>query len=138
MKRIWLIFRVGIYPIMHVCLSIPAQLCCKIKILSFWVHLNAIPTCEIITNLSWPPILQDIINNHASVRIVLFRYFLKPYFIETMKESWRYMLLALLQSEKMWNCVYLIWSYPDFSMIFIMKCLIIFQWYFLNDTWKVQ
>ena len=66
MKRIWLISRSGIYPIIHVCLSISYQLCCKINILSFWVHSNAIPTCVIIMNLSWPPIFTYIITNHAS------------------------------------------------------------------------
>ena len=66
---------------MHVCLSISAQLFCRIKVVPFWVHLNAIPTCVIITNLSTTPIFQDIITNHASGRIVVFRNFFKPVFI---------------------------------------------------------
>ena len=75
-KSIGLRFSPSIYPIIYVFLSISAQLFCKVKLLSFWVHLNVIPTFVIITNLSWPPILQDIITSHASGRIVLFINFL--------------------------------------------------------------
>ena len=64
-KSIGLRFRPSIYPIIYVFLSISAQLFCKVKLLSFWVHLNVIPTFVIIKNLSWPPIFQDIITNHA-------------------------------------------------------------------------
>ena len=127
MKRIWLIFRSGIYPIVHICLSILSQLCCKIKLFSFWVHLNAIPTCVIITNLSWYPIFQDIITRHAYVRIVVFIHFLNPDFVGPIKESWRNMLLYLFPGEWVWHCVYLICPCTGFSMIF--------QWYFLIDTW---
>ena len=121
MPRIWPKFRSGIYLIMHVCLSISAQLCCRIKLLSFWVLLNAIPAFLMITDLSWPSILQYIITNHASGQVVVFRNFFKTNFIETIKESWRYILLSLLPSELMWHCVQLIWPYTVFSMIIRMK-----------------
>ena len=105
----WLRFIYGLYPIIHVCLSIPALLSHKVKILSFWVHLNIIPTWVNIMNLYWPPIFQDIIINHASGWIAVFSNFLKSDFIGPIKESWRYMILSLLPSEWMWHCVYLIW-----------------------------
>ena len=95
LKRIILIFRSGLYPIMHVCLSILAQLCCKIKLSSFWVHLNTIPTCVIIVNLSWPSMFQYTTTYHASGLIVVH---VKPDFIDTATELWRYMVLSLLPS----------------------------------------
>ena len=96
---IWFRFRAGIYPIMHVCLSISSQLCFKNKRFYLWNHLNTIPTCVIITNLFWPPIFQYIINNHASGRIVVFRNFIKPDSNRPINYSWRFMLLSLLPSE---------------------------------------
>ena len=107
--------------IMHVCLSISAQVYCKIKLLYFWVHLNTILTCVIITNLSWPPMFQDIITNPYSGRIVLFSNFPRPDFIIPIKESWRYMPLPLIPCEWIWNYVYLIWPCPGFSIVFRMK-----------------
>ena len=61
MPSIWLRYRSGIYPIMNFCLSILAQLCFKIKLASFWVHLNSITPWVIFTNLSWYPIFKDYI-----------------------------------------------------------------------------
>ena len=95
-KNILLRFRYCIFPNLHVCLSISDQRCCKVKLLYFWVHLNALTTCVIVTNFFWPTIFQDIITNHASVNIVVFRYFLNPDFIGPVTESWSYMLLSLL------------------------------------------
>ena len=137
-KNIWLRSRADLYLIMNFCLSISAQLFCKIKLLSFWVHLNVIPTCVIIKNLSWPPILQYIITNHASGWIVVFSNFLKLDFIGPTKESWRYMLLPLTQSELMWHCVYLIWKFPGFSMIFRMRYFMSLQWSLRINTWYGQ
>ena len=66
------------YPIIHVCLLILAQLCCKIKLVSFWVHLNVRPTCVIFTNLYWLSVLKYTTSNHASgcilVTIILPEY----------------------------------------------------------------
>ena len=91
-------FRAGIYPIMNVFLSIPAQLSCQIKFLSFWVHINAIPICVIITDLYWPPIFQYIITNNDSGRIVVFSNFLRPDFIGPDTESWWYIILSLSET----------------------------------------
>ena len=95
-KDIWLRFRYGIYLIMHVWLSISDQSCYKVKILYFWVQLNALTTCVIVTNLFWSTIFQYIITNHASDHILIFSKFLKTYFIGTVTESWRYMILSLI------------------------------------------
>ena len=54
--RIWLRFGTGLYPVIHVCLSISYQLCCKIKLLSFCVHLNSRPNCVIVSNICCPSI----------------------------------------------------------------------------------
>ena len=56
--RIWLRFGSSPLSIIHITLSISDQLCCKIKLFYFWVHLDVIPTCVIVTNLYWPPIFQ--------------------------------------------------------------------------------
>ena len=77
-KRILLRFRYDIYPIINICLSISYQFFCRIELVYFWVHLNAISTCVIIMKISWPPIFQDIITNHASGCILVFRNFLNP------------------------------------------------------------
>ena len=102
---------------MNFFLSISDQLFCRIKLVSLWVYLNAIHTCVIITNLSWPSVFQYIITNHTSVCIVVFRNFLKPDFIGKVTESWSYMLPSLLTCEWMWHWVYPIWPCPVFSMI---------------------
>ena len=135
MKRIILIFRAGLHPIMNISLSISAQLFCKIFFLSFWVHLNTIPTCVIITNLSRPPIFQYIITNHASGHILLFSNFLRPDFIGTTKESWRHIIISLLPSEWILHCVNIIWTCPGFSMIFRMKYFMSIQWYLQINNW---
>ena len=134
MAGIWFIFRSGDYPIIHVFLSISDQPCCKIKFVYFWVRLNVIPPFVVFTNLSWSPIFQDIITNHVYGWIVVLRHFLKPDFIGTGIESWRYMLLSLLPSEWIWHYVFLIWPCTGFSMIFRMKYFMRLRWYFLN-TW---
>ena len=135
MPRIWLRFRSGIYTIMHVCLSISNNLCCKIKIVSLWVHLNAIPPCVIVKNLSWPPIFQDFITNRASGCILVFSHLFKPYYIIKIKELWTYMLFYFLPSEWMRHCVYLLWPCPGFSIISRMKYIMILQWSFRINTW---
>ena len=68
MTIISLSIRAGIYPIIHVCLSIPAQFCCKIKLVSFWVHLR-------------PSVFQDTITKYASGCIVALSNFPNPVFI---------------------------------------------------------
>ena len=116
-------FRSGIYSIMHIFLSISAQLCCKIKILYFWVNLNARPNFVIVENLYWPSALQDTNTNHAYGFIVLFRNLPTPYLVGPVKDSWRYILSPLLSSECMWQCFHPIWPCPVFSIIFHDKCL---------------
>ena len=91
MKSIRLISRAVIYPIMNFWFSISAQLCCKIQLLSLWVHLNAIPTFVIVVNLSWHSTFQDTNTNPASSRII--------------KETWRYMPSFLIPNWWMWHCV---------------------------------
>ena len=108
MTRVFLIFKAGLYTIMNVCLSISAQLCCRIKVVSLWVQLNVRPTCVIITNISLTPVVQYNITNPASGLIVLFRNFLQTDFVRTIKEPWRYIILSLIPSKLMSHCVYLI------------------------------
>ena len=98
MKSILLRFRAGIYPIMHFFFSISAQICCKIKLVYFWVHLNTRSNCVIFENLSWYSLFQDTTNNHASGCILVFGNFPKSYFIGAVKESWRYTISYLLPS----------------------------------------
>ena len=127
MKRIWLRFRAGIYPIMHICLSLSAQFFCRIKLVSFWVHLNVRPTFVIFEKLSWPSVFQYTTNNHAPGRILVNINFPNTYFIGMVTESWRYMLLSLIPSEWTWHCVYLLWIYPGFSIIFRIKSFMSLQ-----------
>ena len=72
MTSIWSRFRAVIYPIMSVCLSIPDQICCKIRNKYFWVHFNGRPNFVTVQNLYWPSVFQDTITNHASSHIVVF------------------------------------------------------------------
>ena len=65
-------FIYGPYPIIHVSLSIPAQLYCKIKRFSFWIHLNVRTSFVIVVILSWLTISQYIATNHAYDSIVVF------------------------------------------------------------------
>ena len=88
MTIILLISKAGIYPIIHVCISISDQLLCKIKLVSFWVHLNGRPNYVIFENLS--------LNNHAYVSISVFINFPKPDLIGPVKDSWGYMLSSLI------------------------------------------
>ena len=60
---------------------------------------TSIPTCVIINNIFWTPILKDIITNHVSGFIVVFSNFLKPGFIGPVTDSRRYMLPSLLHDE---------------------------------------
>ena len=85
-----------------------------------WVHLNATPTCVIITNLSCPPIFQDIITNHVSGWLLLFGNFLKPNFIVPIKESWIYILLCYYLSCQVSECFTVSISYDHvlFSQLF--------------------
>ena len=99
MKRVWLRFIAGIYPIMNICLSLSAQLCCRIKLVSFWVHLNVRPNFVISSKLSWPDVFQYTPTNYSPGCIVVNINFPKPDFIGTVIESWRYMILSLLPSE---------------------------------------
>ena len=124
-KRIFLRFRYDVYPIMHVWLSISDQLCCRIKLLSFWVHFNTLPTCVIITNHSWLSVFQCTNTDHFPGRIVVHVNYPKTYFIGPYNDVWRYKLLSLLPREWTWNCVYLIWSCSIFSNIFRMKYLLV-------------
>ena len=78
MTRTQLRFRSGLCAIIHVCLSISAQLWYKIKLVSFWVHLNARPSCVIVENPSWPSVFLYTTTNNASGRIVLFIKSSKP------------------------------------------------------------
>ena len=98
-ESVWLRFRDIIYLVMHVCISISAQFFCKIEIMPFWVHLNYISTCVIITNLFWYPLFQDIIMNHSSGCIVVFSNLIKPDSIDPINKSWRYIILSLLPSD---------------------------------------
>ena len=118
MTSIWLRFRSGPYTIIYVCLSISAQLCCKIEIISLWVHLNGIPTCVIFANLSWPSMIQYSTNNHASSYIVVTSNFPNPDCIGPVKYSGSYIILSFLPSEWTWHCVYPIWPCSGFSMPF--------------------
>ena len=97
MSKIWLRFIDGIYPITHVWISILAPFYCKIKLVYFWVHLNTRPNCVIVENLYWPYLLQDTTTNNASDRIVVFRNFLNPDLIGSVKYSWRYVLSSIFQ-----------------------------------------
>ena len=83
-KRIWLIFRASIYLIIFF-LSVSLQLCCKIKLVYFWFHLNSIPNCVIVDKLFWPSVFQYTTSNHASGRIVVFQNFIKTYYIGAVK-----------------------------------------------------
>ena len=135
MKSILLRLISALYLIMNVCLSITDQICCKIRILPFWFHLNVRPTCVIIMNLYWPPIFQDIITNHDFGCLVVFIKFLNPEYIGSIKDSWRYMLFSLLTSEWMWHCVYLVWPCLGLSIIFRVKYFMSLQWSFRINTW---
>ena len=85
MSSILLIFGSGPYPIIHVCLSELAQLCCKPELVSFWVCLNARPNFVIVGDLFWPSIFLDTTSNHTSTRLLLFINFPKPGFISLVK-----------------------------------------------------
>ena len=82
--------------------------------MSFWFHLNVIPTCVIVVNLTCPYVLQYNTTNHSSGCIVGNINHPKTYCIGTVTDSWRYMLSSLLPGEQ----TYPIWPYPGFSMIF--------------------
>ena len=87
MISVWSRFRADIFSIMPICLSISAQLGCKIKLVPFWFHLNAIPNFVIDNNLSCTSVFQDTTNNHTSSHIVVFRNFPKPDFIDPVDKS---------------------------------------------------
>ena len=58
--------------ILYVCLSISAQLCCKIVIVYLWVNLDTRPNCVVVHNLYLPSVLHDRTTNHNSGCIVVF------------------------------------------------------------------
>ena len=98
MKWIFLRFKACIYPLIRVFLSISYQLCCKTKLVSFWVHINFRPTFVVVSNPSWPSVFQYTTTNHAPGFIVVNINFPKPGFIGTFTYSWRYMILSLIPS----------------------------------------
>ena len=135
MKRIWLRFRSGIDTIMHVWLSIPDQLCCKIKVLSFWIHLNTRLNCITVENLSCTSVIKDNTTKHAYGHIIEFRNICKP---------------DLLFQTRIHGCI----CYNHFSedsecdtvsipsdhiliiqWYFSLKYSINLQWYFSMNTW---
>ena len=138
MTRTIYIFRAFIFPSMHVCLSTLAQICCKIRLVSFWVNLNDRHSCVIVYNLYWTSVFKDATNKNSHDCIVVFRNFHRPDFIGTVKESWWYMLSPVLPSSWIWHCAYPIWSSPGFSMNFRMKYFITLQLYFSTNTWYIQ
>ena len=81
MIRTLLIFIAGIYPIIYIWISISDQLCCKIKLFTFLVHLDVIPNCLIIDTLYLISVLQDNTTNNAYNHIVALINFPKPDFI---------------------------------------------------------
>ena len=123
MKKIWLRFRAGFYPIIHISISLSDQLCCRIKFVSFWVCLNIRPTCVIFSNLSWTSAFQYTTTNYASCFIVVNINFPKYYFIGTVIDSWRCIILPFFPSELMWYFVSLILPCTGSSMTFRMKYL---------------
>ena len=98
MTRILLILKSSTYPIIHVCLSISSQICCKIKLVSFWVPLNDRTNCVLVENLYRTSLLQDTTTNHVYIRILVFSNLPKPDFIGPFKDPNRYMLSSLLPS----------------------------------------
>ena len=64
----------------HACLSISSQICCEIKLVYFWIHLDARPNFVIVYNLSCPSLFQYTNKNHASGRILVSRSFSKAWF----------------------------------------------------------
>ena len=71
---------------MRVCLSISAQLFCKIKLVYFWVKLDFRTTCVIVVKISWTSVFQYITTNHAPGHIAETINFPKPGFIGPNKE----------------------------------------------------
>ena len=71
-------FRAGTYPIVHVFHLALSQHCCKIKLVSLWVHLNVRPNCVVFDNLSWNSLLQYTNTNHKSDKIVVLSNTPKP------------------------------------------------------------
>ena len=138
MKRIWLRFTSGLHPIMHICLLLSAHFFCRIKLASFWVHMNVRPTCVIVVNLSCPYVLKDTTNNHAYGGIVVNINFPKLGFIGPVMESWMYMLSPLLPGEITWHCVYPIQTCNVLSMIFqdeiFYESIYVLFWYIMKYT----
>ena len=87
MKRFLLRPIAGTEHILYVCLSIPAQLFCKIMIVYLWVNLDTRPNCVVVQNLYWTSVLQDITTYHTSGLIVVFHNFTMPYSIDPVNES---------------------------------------------------
>ena len=73
--------------IVRICLSMLAQIFCKVIIIYLWVHPKAIPKCGIVQNLSWHHAHQDTTRIHTSSYILRFRSFVKPDFFGPVKES---------------------------------------------------
>ena len=135
MTWIWFIFKYDIYLLVHVCLSTSAQLCCKIKLVSFWVHLNVRPTCVIVANFSWSSVSQYSTNNHSPGSIVVNINLPNPNIFGPVTESCRYMLLSLLPSEWTWHCVISCDHIPFSQLFFRMKSFMSIQWYFRINNW---
>ena len=133
-KGIWFRFISGLYPIINIWLYLSTQICCRIILVSFWVHFNIIPTCVIVASLFWSYVFQDTTTNHAYTHIIVNINFLYPYYIGIVMDSCRYMILSFLPREWMGHCVYLIWPCPGFSMIFRVKYFMSLQWYFRINT----
>ena len=91
MTSIWSRFRAVIYPIMSVCLSIPDQICCKIRNKYFWVHFNGRPNFVTVQNLYWTHLFKYITTNHDSIHLIVFRNFLYlPCSVQPLLQAWFY------------------------------------------------
>ena len=117
-KMVWFRYRYVPEIILHVCLSISYQLCCKTELVYFLFQLNSRPNCLIVDNLSWSSVFQDNTNNHTSGLILVFGNFLKPDFIGSVNYSWRYIISCLLPTDWTWNLACPILPWPGFSMMF--------------------
>ena len=118
MTRFWLISRSGTDTIVHFCLSISDQLCCKIMLVCFWFHLNARPNCVVVQNLSRTYVLHDNTTNHNYYCIVVLHNPPKTNFIGPVKDSCRCVISYLLPSKWTGHYVYTICTCTGLSMVF--------------------
>ena len=96
MKRVLLIPIASTEHILYVCLSISAQLCCKIMIVYLWVNLDTRPNCVVVQNLYLPSVLNYTTTNYNSGCIVVFYNLTYPDFIVNVKESHRCLISYFL------------------------------------------